>query len=361
MAVAGLGILLAHWAVFRVTASDALAPAAPWSARGYMTAGRAALALFALLVVSSLFRKALKLEYDRWRLLHAAAAALAVLLALWHVAGAGYYTAAVWERGLLFAYAAGWLALVVYVRVIRPWQVRGSPYQVVGVRTERGRSWTLTLEPVGHPGFRFSPGQFAWLTLRASPFCAKEHPFSISSSAARGDSLEFTIRELGDFTRTIGTIPVGEKAYVDRPYGSFTVDRHPHATGFLFVAGGVGIAPSMGMLRTLEERGERRPLWLVYGNDRWEDVLFREELVALEPRLDLDVVHVLRQPEEQWGGERGLVTREVLVRSLPPALQGTECFLCGPEPMTDAVQEALQELGIPRRHVHVEMAKMPFN
>jgi hypothetical protein len=126
----------------------------------------------------------------------------------------------------------------------------------------------------------------------------------------------------------------------------------------LFVAGGVGIAPIMGMLRTLEERGERRPLWLVYGNDRWEDVLFREELVALEPRLDLDVVHVLRQPEEQWGGERGLVTREVLVRSLPPALQGTECFLCGPEPMTDAVQEALQELGIPRRHVHVELFDM---
>jgi predicted ferric reductase len=358
MAVAGIGLLLAHWAVFRVSAPEALGPSAPWSAPGYMSAGRGALLLFALLALSSLFRKALRIEYDRWRVLHAVLAVAAVLLALWHVVGAGTYTSTLWERGWLIAYAAGWLSLVVYIRVVRPWRVRDAPYRVVGVRPERGRTWTLTLEPVGHPGFRFSPGQFAWLTLGASPFRAKEHPFSIASSAAPGRPLELTIRELGDFTSRIGTTAVGETAYVDGPYGAFTADRHGDARRFLFVAGGVGIAPIVSMVRTLADRSDRRPLYLVYGNDRWEDVLFREELECLSGRLDLRVTHVLRDPHEGWSGERGVITRDVLARALPEDPRGLECFLCGPEPMTEAVQRELHALGVRRRDVHVELFDM---
>jgi predicted ferric reductase len=358
MAVAGVALLLGHWAVLRASAPDALTQGAPWSAPGYMTAGRLALLLFVVITASSLFRKRLRLEYDRWRVLHAVLAVSAVLLALGHVAGAGYYTAGAWRRGLLLAYTAGWLALVGYIRIYRPWRVRTNPYRVVGIRAERGRSWTLTLEPNGHPRLRFSPGQFAWLTLRASPFRAREHPFSIASSAAPERPLEFTIRELGDFTRTIGSTRPGETAYVDGPYGAFTVDRHPGAASFLFVAGGVGIAPIMGMLRTLADRGDRRPLRLVYGNDHWQDVLFREELAALAERLDLRVTHVLRDPPADWGGERGLITKEVLSRVLPEARAGMVCFLCGPKPMSEAAERAFRALGVRSRQIHVELFDM---
>jgi predicted ferric reductase len=236
--------------------------------------------------------------------------------------------------------------------------VRANPYRVTDVRAERGRSWTLTLEPNGRPRLEFSPGQFAWLTLRASPFQAREHPFSIASSAAPDRPLEFTIRELGDFTRTIGATRPGETAYVDGPYGAFTVDRHPGAGSFLFVAGGVGIAPIMSMLRTLADRGDRRPLRLVYGNDRWEDVLFPEELGTLSERVDLQVTHVLLEPPADWTGERGLITKEVLSRVVREARAGMVCFLCGPEPMTDSVQRALQELGVRSLQIHVELFDM---
>jgi predicted ferric reductase len=358
MAVAGVLLLMGHWAVFRVAAPEALTPWQPWEAPGYMTAGRLALLLFVVITASSFLRKALGLEYDRWRVLHAGLAVTAVVLALWHVAGAGYYTAGAARRGLLVAYAGGWLALVLYIRLYRPWRLRRLPWRVAGVHPERGRSWTLTLEPVGHPGLGHAPGQFAWLTLRSSPFAAREHPFSIASSALPGTPLELTIRELGDFTSTVGETRVGETAWVDGPYGAFTVDRHARASSFLFVAGGVGIAPIMGMLRTLVDRGERRPLHLVYGNDRWEDVLFREEIDALARRLDLHVTHVLRDAHPAWAGERGLVTKDVLARALPEVPRGMVCFLCGPRPMTEAAERALQELGVPRRRIHVELFDM---
>src|SRR5690606_38238613 len=97
---------------------------APW----YMTAGRVALALFLLIIVTSLWRKPLRIDYDRWRILHAVLAVAAVLLALWHVAAAGYYTNAPAKRALWGGYTLGWVALLVPVRLLRPWRLLKTPY-----------------------------------------------------------------------------------------------------------------------------------------------------------------------------------------------------------------------------------------
>lgn len=358
MAVGGLALIGAHYAILRLRHPAALEPLSPFAAPGYMTAGRVALLLFVLLVATSLWRKPLGLEYDRWRVTHTVLAVAGVVLAAVHVVGAGYYTQALWKRALWGAYLAGWVGLVAYVRIVKPWRLLGRPWRITSVRPERGRAWTLALEPVGHDGLSFSPGQFAWLTLRSSPFRAREHPFSFSGSAALMPRLEFTIKELGDFTNTIGETRVGETAWVDGPHGVFTVDRYPLAPGFVFVAGGVGIAPIMSMLRTLADRSDERPTRLVYANDHWDDVLFREEVADLEARLDLTVTHVLVHPPEVWEGERGFVTDEVLGRALPPEPARFVHFLCGPKPMGDTVQAALRRLGVPLRRIHFELFDM---
>ena len=35
------------------------------------------------------------------------------------------------------------------------------PYELKSITPERGESWTLSVEPAGHPGLTFKPGQFA--------------------------------------------------------------------------------------------------------------------------------------------------------------------------------------------------------
>jgi predicted ferric reductase len=357
IAIGGLGLLVGHWLVLRLTSPEALGSILPWRTPGHMTAGRGALLLFAAIAATSLLRRAVDLEYDRWRVLHAALAVVAVALAFWHIAGAGYYTALPRERWLWALYVGAWLSLLVSVRLLKPWTMLRTPYHVTEVRPERGHSWTLRIEPQGHPGLRFSPGQFAWLTLRASPFRAREHPFSFSGSAMAGGVLEFTIRELGDFTSSIGDTRVGEVAYVDGPHGAFTIDRHADAPGFFFVAGGVGIAPIMSMLRTLADRGDPRRTHLVYANDHWEDVLFREEMESLRERLDLRLTHVLLEPPTGWGGETGLVTTDLLRRALPDG-KGLMYFVCGPKPMVGSVQRSLRSIGVPLRSIHVELFDM---
>ena len=316
-ALAGFALIVAHYVILRVRYGEALGPANPLVASWPMTAGRMAFVLFAALIVSSLWRQALRIEYDRWRVAHAVLAVGAVSLAIAHISGVGHYANAVWKGLPWVLFSLLWILIVAYVRIGRPWSLLREPYRVVSVQKERGRSWTLKLQPEGHVGLNFSPGQFAWLVLRASPFRAKEHPFSFSGSAAEKALLQFTIKELGDFTSTIKDVQPGELAYVDGPHGVFTTDHHAHAPGFVFVAGGVGIAPIMSMLRTLADRGDRRPIRLLYGNRCWDDVTFREEIDALRARLNLVVAHVLQEPPVEWTGLHGVLSETVLRSSIP--------------------------------------------
>jgi predicted ferric reductase len=355
LAVFALAIVIAHYAIVRVTNPVALGPADPRLAPAYLTAGRVALVLFAVLVVLSLVRRRLGFNYDLWRASHAFVATAAYALAYWHLLEAGSFLDSGWKEALWLVYGTFWLALIVYVRVVRPWRVRQQPWRIAEVRSERGGVWTLVMESPSGAKLPFAPGQFAWLNLRSSPFAMREHPFSIASSAERPERIELSIKELGDFTATIKDVKPGDTAWLQAPYGTFGIDEYPQAPGYAFVAGGIGIAPIMSMLRTVADRGDRRPLVLFYGNRDWDRVAFREELDALKERLDLRVVHVLLEPPADWKGERGIVTREVLERHLTQQRTRLEYFMCGPNPMTSAVERALHELGVPAARVHSEI------
>jgi predicted ferric reductase len=355
LAVIGAVFILAHPVILVVENPVYLHLLNPWEAPWHMTAGVGSLLAALLAVGTSLWRKPLRLPYDAWRIAHVLLAIGVIVLALAHIEGVHYYVATPWKRGLWLIILASWIAVVLHVRVLKPWRLTRKPYRVVEVREERGSSWTLGMEPDGHPGLRsFEPGQFAWLMLRHSPFALKEHPFSISSAPAPSGRLEFTIKELGDFTRTIKEVRPGETAYVDGPYGAFTIDRHP-APGYVFIAGGIGIAPMMSMLRALGERGDRRPHLLIAANSRWERITCREAAHELRARLDLTIVHVLEDPPPGWTGETGYVTAELLARHLPPDRASREYFLCGPPPMIAAVERALYRVGVPLGRSHTEL------
>ncbi len=323
---------------------------APWRAR----AGVAAVVVLLALVVTSVRRLALGLDYETWRFLHDVFAVAIVGFALYHVLNVNYYTSVPIQRGLMSALGFTWVAMIVYVRIIKPWTLLQRPYEVVDVIEERGNTWTLVLEPVGHEGITFSAGQVAWLTVGHSPFRIEEHPFSFASSAEHPEQLGFAIKELGDFTSTIGDTPLGTKVYVDAPYGTFDLRGEPD-TGLIFIAGGIGSAPIMSMLRTLADRGDQRPLQFFYGNPTWEEIIFREELESLEDKLNLEVIHVLEKPPEDWEGESGYIDRDVLERILCEDFRGCLYFLCGPIPMLEAVEGALEELAVSREQMRHEI------
>jgi predicted ferric reductase len=323
---------------------------APWRARFALLG----ILMLILLIVISIWRERLRIEYETWRVLHGALAVAAIAFSMLHIAGVEHYLNLPWHRALWAFMAAGAIGLLGYVRIYKPVRMLMRPFVVEEVRRERGDSWTVRLAPSGHAGTRFQPGQFAWLTLWHSPFAVEEHPFSFSSSAEHPGHPEFTIKELGDFTAAIAGLEPGTRAYLDGPYGAFSYERYP-AGRYVFIAGGVGITPIMGMLRTMADRREGAPMTLVYAVKRLEEATFREEIEGrLAEALELEVVMVPEEPPEGWEGESGFVDADLLRRHLPRPLDGGEYFVCGPPAMLDAVDVALGELEVPARAIHME-------
>jgi predicted ferric reductase len=326
---------------------------APWRAKAAVSA----VALTALLVITSAYRKQIRLKYEAWRLLHDILAVGVAALALYHMFMVNYRMSVPAQRVLWIVYPIVWAGMMGYIHLIRPLRMLRRPYEIVEVIPERGQSYTLRLAPVGHRGIRFHPGQMAWLTLKSSPFWIQEHPFSFASSAERTETIDFAIKELGDMTAQVKDLPPGHRVYMDGPFGVFGIDRRP-APGYVFIAGGIGITPLLSMLRTMADRGDKTPVIFFYGNPTWESTAFREEIETLGKILNLKTVHVLEKPPDDWEGERGFITRDILDRHLPEDRRAYHYFLCGPLPMIYVVERHLLNLDIPLRAIVAERYQM---
>lgn len=314
----------------------------------------AVLIAMVLVVVLTIRRERLGIRYEWWRLSHGILGLFIVAVGLVHILQVQWYVVTTWQRALWIGLTGGPLMLLLYARMIKPLRIRRRPYRVLEVRLEGRRTWTLALEPVGHRGVAFAPGQFAWLTIGRNSFSLQQHPFSFSSSAARHDRIEFTIRELGDFTETIGDIEPGTPGFVDGPYGTFVPDLSSQRR-LVLIGGGVGIAPLMSMLRTLRDRQDRRPVLLVYACREAEELVFRTEIDALSAALDFRAVYVLEQPGPDVRAEQGLLRAELMDKLVAGLdIAGAEFFVCGPPRMMDTVEKYLIDRGVRGSDIHSE-------
>lgn len=337
--------LSAQWGMVLRFASEST----PWRVKFGVISTAALLALIA----SSLWRLRLRLSYEWWHLLHAVLAVVVIVAALVHLILVDYYINSFWKQVLWIALSAAFLSLLAWVRIGKPFALRRRPWTIERVTHERGETTTLTLRPEGHRGFRFHPGEYAWIVVEHSAFSLTQHPFSFSSSGEAAGAIDISIKALGDFSSTVTNLEPGTRAYVDGPHGVFSPD-HYEGPGFCFIAGGVGITPMVSMLRAFAARGERRSVVLFDANKDWEGVTFREELEQLTAVLDVRVVHVIEHPPPEWEGERGRVDANVLRRHLPPAANRWQYFACGPNPMMDAVEHALLALDVSPDRIHTE-------
>lgn len=318
-------------------------------------AATAATIALVLLVAVAVIKRRLRLSYESWRWMHVGLACAVFVFSALHV---------VWLDHALKVpvMSATFLLLVAIVVAVASyrWMWRGlldpsTEFVVMQVRAESPTISTVVLAPRGSDGvWGFAPGQFAWVRMGHSP-AAEEHPFTISSSA-RDDYTAFTVRHAGGFTRDLCALPPGSRVWVDGPHGAFSGDVR-ECSGFVLIAGGVGITPMMSMLRTAADRDDRRPYRLVVVASRLEDLLFREELGFLRGSLDLVVTEVMRRPGYDWHGHRGDLGFGLLslVLASTEKPESVDFFLCGPPAMIHDALEVIDALDVEPGRVHTEL------
>ncbi|MFN4128481.1 MAG: ferric reductase-like transmembrane domain-containing protein [Paracoccaceae bacterium] len=353
-----VALMLLHFGVLYFWYEPALGDLNPLTARWELTLGRVALVCFGLLIVTSELRKWLRIEYHWWRITHVLLAVTGFAAAIAHVLGVGYYAGAENTRAMWLGVAVVWAGFIIWSRLLRPLVLARNPWRVIRNEAERGGVHTLTLEPEGRPLRAWKAGQFAWLAVGNSPWAMKEHPFTISTAPDRGPEISFSIKPLGDDSARLAKTKPGTLAYVDGPFGTFSVDREESAEGFVMIAGGVGITPIMANLHALQSRADPRPVILIYANRTLDVASFREELDQIATDINLTIVHVPEEAPENWQGESGRIDGALLARHLSDETRDWPHMLCGPGPLIQAASTALRDLGVPGRRISFEIFEM---
>lgn len=211
--------------------------------------------------------------------------------------------------------------------------------------------------------FAFEPGQF--LTLRAT-IDGKDvrRNYSISSPHSRfanGGEIEVGIRpvENGLFSNWAATsIKEGDRIAVMPPEGRFTVKR-PRAIHRVGFAGGSGITPILSIAASTLESQPESKFTLIYGNRNMATIMFNEALQDLKDRYAdrFTMIHVLSAQAQEVDLLQGNINGDkvnALISTFLPVQSMDEVFICGPEPMMDATEKALIEVGVPANRVHSE-------
>jgi predicted ferric reductase len=310
-----------------------------------LSTGIAAYLLLPILVLLAIGRSQLNYKYETWRLIHGVGALLVALLLLHHTVYAGRYGSQPVMTWLWVAMTGVAVGSLLYVYLLVPIGGRSRAWHVTSVTRLTPKQWEVTVKPDGHSGLVYKAGQFVWLNVGNSSFSMKENPFSISSAPAAGPQMSFLIKELGDFTQEIGNIEPRTVAYLDGPYGSLSIEGRTEP-GVALIAGGVGLAPLLGILRQMRLAGDSRKVKLIYGNRTVDQIAYREEL-EIE-----DMTLVLSEPPETWEGETGFVDAVLLDRVFSRDEFKEWLFvLCGPAIMMDTVEGHLINCGTPSHRI----------
>ncbi len=330
----------------------------PW----FILLAKAGLGVVTALVVTSLFRGALRLRFEAWRALHNALAVPLVAIGLIHSGLVGGPDRVFGRPAALAAWVAfGLVAVSVWLwhRVVRPVRLKARSWTVVEVKKESHNVWTVKLEPpVGADVPDYLPGQFHFLTLyRHKGPRPEEHPFTISSSPTEKRFVTSTIKASGDFTATIGESTCGSDAAARQgAFGRFSSALHPEEKDLVFIAGGIGVTPFISMLRWMRDVKWDGGVTLLWSNRAERDILFRDELDALvrDGVPALKVVHVLSEPDASWQGAKGRIDEAILKPFVDAEAAGKVFYVCGPPGMIKSISAALRSLGVSRRRIRSE-------
>src|SRR6266550_7097096 len=203
----------------------------------------------------------------------------------------------------------------------------------------------------------FTPGQYFFVTLLDPPYDdergARRH-FSVVTSPNERGRLGFCTR-LRDsaFKRSLVELPIGAKAEVEEPKGSFLLPEDT-TQAYVFLAGGIGITVFRSMLRCIAEEDLPHRVTLIYSNRDRDSTPFLDELAQLEQaRPNFELVLTMTD-DPSWSGETRRIGPELLRDHLADDPSSYAYLVAGPPQMVDAIVETLHAQGIPEERVSAD-------
>lgn len=218
-------------------------------------------------------------------------------------------------------------------------------------------------------GMDYQPSQYVYIKFDRESLDSEYHPFSIASSHCGDGCFKLGIKKLGDYTNQLGQLEKGDTAHVMGPYGRFSDKFLIGDRPCIFVGGGIGITPFMGMWDQALNSPDKRYHQQADGGYASPRVnLFYSVANASDASFDNDVCQCVIKSKfrgfealEDRGhtyelhdvSKDGYFTSDYIAEQVPD-YKDCYIFLCGPGPMMKSLINGFIKKGVPKSRIITE-------
>lgn len=153
----------------------------------------------------------------------------------------------------------------------------------------------------------------------------------------------------------IYSLKPGDKITISGPYGEFFVKDTPNEK--MFIGGGAGMAPMRSHIFDLfKTKHTKVPVSFWYGARSKREIFYEEqyeEIARENSNFRFEIALSEPKPEDNWTGYTGFIHQVIYDNYLKnhEAPEDIEYYICGPGPMTAAVEKMLDSLGVPKENI----------
>jgi ferredoxin-NADP reductase len=186
-------------------------------------------------------------------------------------------------------------------------------------------------------GLTYQPGQAVDISINQSGWDDALRSFTFTS-LPEDDHIEFSIKTYpshNGVTNHLLSLSPGDTIMLHDVFG----DIRYKGEG-IFIAGGAGVTPFIAIFKQLEKENKIGNNKLIFANKAKADIILEDKFNQL---LGNNFINVLSD-ENAEGYEHGFVSAGLIGKHIAPDTK--YFYVCGPDPMMQAVDKHLSSLGI---------------
>ena len=190
--------------------------------------------------------------------------------------------------------------------------------------------------------YNFTPGQATEVSINKNGWKREKRPFTFTC-LPDNDFFEFTIKTYPDHngvTNQLLQLGINEELILHDVFGAIAYNGEG-----VFIAGGAGVTPFISILRYLQSKKEIGNNKLIFANKTKNDIILEQEFKDL---LGNNFINILSEDKAD-GYAHGQITEEFLKANIADLHK--KIYLCGPEPMMEAIEQQLVNLGADEKSI----------
>jgi glycine betaine catabolism B len=229
--------------------------------------------------------------------------------------------------------------------------------EIEEVKVETHDVKTFVLKP--QETISFTPGQYFLVSIPAHKDFKNEWRPMTFTNLPWDAHITFSAKRMGAFTGALHALAAGGCLQLKGPRGESLNFDASIRDDLVLLAGGSGITPFISIIRYAVAKDLPNRIVLLFSNKSEKDIIYREELDRLNGKKRISVVYSLtREIPQDWDGERGRIDGDMIRRHVDRPKEKL-WYLCGPPPMTEILEQALEGIGVSRKRLRLESWQIP--